>query len=76
VNSSFSYIDANEEKKSLKTIEVCRNHVSFNTGGTSRGNEGQLLCLLLMRERAMSVISCKENPIEMTGSDLQGNGSD
>jgi hypothetical protein len=56
-------------------IEVCYNHVSFSTGGTSRVNEGQLLCLLLPKERTMSVTSCRENPIEIIGSDLQGDGS-
>ena len=57
-------------------IEARHNQVSFSTGGTSWVNEGQLLCLLLPKERTMSVTSCRENPIEIIGSDLQGDGSD
>ena len=57
-------------------IEARHNQVSFSTGGTSWVNEGQLLCLLLPKERTMSISSCKENPIERIGSDLPGDGSD
>ena len=39
-------------------------------------DEGQLLRPLLPQERTMSIISCNKNPIEIIGSDLQGDGSD
>ena len=39
-------------------------------------NEGQPLRLLLPKEWTMSENSCRENPIEIIGSDLQGDGSD
>ena len=57
-------------------IEARHNQVSFSTGGTSWVNEGQLLRLLLPKERTMSISSCKGNPIERIGSDLPGDGSD
>ena len=49
-------------------IVAHHSRVSFSTGGTSR--------ILLLKARTMSETSCRENPIEIIGSDLQGDGSD